>query len=86
MRMVSLKAAKEALDHAVTAYKCSKLVVKGRLESKDGVNERTLNNKMKSLNEALSSLNAAHTSWITKADFTDKQLKLEIYFNVWLEN
>ena len=86
MRMASLKAAKEALDHAVTAYKCSKSVIKRTIESKDVVNERTLSNKMKSLNDALTSLNIAHTSWITKADFTEEQLKLEVYSNVWLEN
>ena len=57
MRMASLKAAKETLDHTVTAYKCSKYVIKRTLESEDVDNERTLNNKMKSLNDALVSLN-----------------------------
>ena len=34
----------------------------------------------------MSSRNIAHTSWITKADFTEEQLKLEVYSHVWLEN
>ena len=43
MRMENLTAAKEALGHAVTAYKCSKSVIKKTLESKNVANERTLN-------------------------------------------
>ena len=84
--MATLKAAKEALDHAVTAYKCSKSVINRTLTSKDVVNERTLNNKMKSLNDALSALNIAHTSWVSKGEFTEEQLNSETYSNVWLEN
>ena len=45
-----------------------------------------MNVHLRSLNDALTSLNIAHTSWITKADFTEEQLKLEVYSNVWLEN
>ena len=81
-----LKAAKDVLDQAVTAYKCSKSVIKKTLESTEVSNERTLNNKIKSLNDTLSTLNAAHTSWVSKAEFTDDQLQSERYSLEWLEN
>ena len=84
--MANLNAVKEDLDHAVTTYKCSKSVIDRTLTSKDVVNERTLNNKMKSLNDALSALNIAHTSWVSKGEFTEEQLNSETYSNVWLEN
>ena len=84
--MATLKAAKEALEHAVTMYKFKKSIINKTLTSQDNVNERTLNNKMKSLNDALTALNIAHTSWISKAELTEEQLKLEKYSNVWLEN
>ena len=83
--MATLKAAKEALEHAVTMYKFKKSIINKTLTSQDNVNERTLNNKMKSLNDALTAFNIAHTSWISKAELTEEQLKLEKYSNVWLE-
>ena len=70
----------------MNAYKCKELVSKRTIESKDVFNERTLNNKMKSLNDALTSLNIAHISWITKADFTEEQLKSKVYSYVLLES
>ena len=80
------KAAKDALDLAVTHYKyCNKLVLKS-LQSLSP-NERSLNNKMNALSEALSKLNIAHTSWVSKAAVTDDQLTSDdtIYTSQWLE-
>ena len=78
------KTAKEALDQAVTKYSYSKSVVEKLLTST--TNERTLNNKLKSLEDALAALNVAHTSWVSKADLPDDKLKEERYSREWLEN
>ena len=79
------KASKEALDQAVTAYNCCKKIINKSLDSADVPNERTLTNKMKYLSDALSNLNVAHTTWVSKCEFTDDQLAAETYSTTWLE-
>ena len=69
------KAAKETLDHAVTAFKRSKSTIRKTLDSAEPPNERTLNNRLKALEDALTALNAAHTTWVNKAALSDDQLK-----------
>ena len=49
------------------------------------VSERTLNNKMKKLEEALHELNMAHTSWLSKAELSDVDLAADKYSLTWLE-
>ena len=79
-----VKAAKDALDHAVTTYKHLRAMVIKSLNS-GSLNERTLINKMKSLNEALATLNSRHTTWSMKVEFTDVDLAAEKYSTAWLE-
>ena len=74
------KAAKDALDLAITNYRYNAAMVKRTLKS-SSPNERTLSHKFQALLEALTSLNIAHTSWIFKASidnespYTSQRLK-----------
>ena len=83
--MSHVKAAKDALDHAVTTYKCSKKALSKTVNGDKPVSERTLTIRMKNLEDALAALNSAHTTWTSKADFTSDQLKQETYNAEWLE-
>ena len=79
------KAAKEALDDAVTEYKRCSVLTKKCL-SATPLNKRTVNSKWKMLSEAVTNLNKLHTSWVTKAGFSDEQLLAETYSSSWLES
>ncbi len=78
-----VKAAKEALDLAVTEYKRSILLLDRSIKVTP-VKERTLNSKVKMVTESLSNLNSSHTSWVAKAGFTEDQLAAETYSTAWL--
>ena len=77
------KTAKEALDLAVTKFSYIKSTVEKTLQSTP--NERTLTNKLNSLEEALSVLNIAHATWVSKAELAQDQLKQERFSQEWLE-
>ena len=79
------KAAKEALDAAVTEYKRCSVLTKKCLAATP-LNKRTVNSKWKMLSEAVTNLNKLHTSWVTKAGFSDEQLAAETYSSTWLES
>ena len=78
------KAAKDALELAIIEYKHSKSSVKKSI-SAGTPNVRSVSSKYKLLSEALSRLNLAHTSWVTKAALSDEQLDAEKYSSTWLE-
>ena len=82
---VQVRAAKDTLEQAVTTYKCCKSSL-ARSISSDKVNERTLNNKLKKMEDALIALNIAHTTWLSKAEITSDQLENEKYSSQWLES
>ena len=84
--MSHVKAAKDALDQTVTAFKCSKRALSKTVSSQQPVSERTLELQMQNLNNALSALNFAHTTWMSKAELTPEQLSAEVYNTGWLEN
>ena len=79
------RAAKDTLEQAVTTYKCCKSSL-SRWISSDKVNERTLNNKLRKIEDALHALNIAHTTWLSKAEITSEQLETEKYSSEWLES
>ena len=79
------KAAKEVLDAAVLEYKRCSVLTKKYLAATP-LNKRTVNSKMKMLSEAVTNLNKLHTSWVTKAGFSDEQLAAENYSSTWLES
>ena len=77
--------AKEALDAFLLQYKRAKSRVKKAIDAPN-VNERSIGNKMVLLSEALTELNIHHSTWVSKAGFTDEQLAAEKYSSAWLEN
>ena len=81
------KAAKDALDLAVTSYRYQVAMVKRTLKS-SSLNERTLANKVQALTEALSSLNIAHTTWVSKSNpvAEDRPSDESPYTSQWLES
>ena len=80
-----VKAAKDALDLAVTEYnQCTHLI--NRALNATPVNKRALTTKIKTLTDALAMLNTTHTAWVKKADFTVEQLAEETYSTTWLES
>ena len=83
--MSSTKAAKDALEQAYTSFEFNKTALSKTVKS-DNINERTLQNRMDKMEESLTLLNSCHTSWVSKADFSDEQLLAEKYSGVWLRN
>ena len=83
--MSSAKAAKDAVDNAVTEYRRS-LVLMERCITSEPVNERALSNKIKDLNEKLSNLNTCHTAWVSKSGLDADQLAAETYSPKWLQS
>ena len=77
--------AKEALELSFVEYKRCKSRVQKALDS-PAPNERTINNKMQQLSDALSQLNIHHTMWVNKAGFTVEQLAAERFSTTWLES
>ena len=80
--MSQVKAAKDELSQAITIYKFAKNGVSTALNQNS---ERALSVKLTKFEDALSQLNAAHTTWVTKAEFTDELLAAETYNTAWLE-
>ena len=66
--------AKEALEISYVEYKRCKARVTKALGS-TAHNERALSSKMQQLSDALSKLNVHHTTWVSKANLTDEQLR-----------
>ena len=82
------KATKDALDLAITNYKYHVAMVKRTLKS-SSPNERSLSNKLQGLTEVLSSLNIAHTTWVSKSQSSSSEEHLSEdspYTSQWLES
>ena len=77
------KAAKEALEIAVTEFKQCKLLLQKAIDAT--YNERNLKTKLSSLSDALKKLNSLHATWIVKAGLDVTQLSQEQYNATWLE-
>ena len=83
-----VKAAKDALDLAITNYKYHVAMVKRTLKS-SSPNERSLSNKLQGLTEALASLNIAHTTWVSKSQSSSSEehpSEDSPYTSQWLES
>ena len=70
------KAAKEALDLAVSEHKRCIMLMKKCLTATT-INHRTLTTKRDELSEALKSLNSHHTAWVAKAGLSNEELAEE---------
>ena len=79
------KDAKDALQQAITSFKCAETVL-NRTFDLPNTNARNLQNRMTKVEEALDSLNACHTAWVLKSEFTDEILEAETYNNAWLDS
>ena len=81
---MAARAAKDALELSITSFKFNTTAVRTALDQLP-INTRTLKMKMTKLDEALAALNLAHTSWVSKAAISDKELGNEAYSREWLE-
>ena len=82
----AVKAAKDALEQAVTAFKCARSAFNKSVNVDENlINVRSLRLRMKKLDDALADLNSAHTLWVSRADFSDELLSKEKYSTKWLE-
>ena len=83
--MANVKTARDALEKSVTTFMFCKSYLSKTLNSTDAVSERTLNNKMKKLEDAIHDLNMTHTTWLGKAELNEEQLWEDKYSSTWLE-
>ena len=80
-----LKASREALEQSFTALKYAKLMLIKAIKPDAVHNSRTLAAKLDKLQNALESLNVAHTGWCSKAELTEEDLQKEQFSMAWLE-
>ena len=86
--MSSAKAAKDELERSLTNYKQNKSALERLLTATTTTNNnntKTISRKLTSFQNALSTLNNAHTSWVSRAGFDETALAAETYSEVWLE-
>ena len=82
--MSQVKSAFDALELAYTKYKqCKSLMDKALLA--DPRNERSVTNKMNSLQDALQGVNSSYTLWTSKSALTEEELAAEKYNSQWIE-
>ena len=84
--MSTTKAAREALEQAVTTFKFCKTALTNAVDTAALTSERTLNSKMQRLDNALVEVNAAHTAWVLKEQPSDEDLQADKYSTAWLES
>ena len=82
--MSQVKNAKDALLQAITTFKFTKTAVSNALNA-EKINTRSLTTKLKNFQESLSAVNAAHTTWVAKAELTPELLSKEDHSSTWLE-
>ena len=82
--MSQVKAMKDALDLAYTTVKQNKSSLKKAVE-KANISTRTLQTKLNTFKESIAELNAAHTSWVSKSEFSEEDLAQQTCSNAWLE-
>ena len=84
--MAAKAAAKEALDQAFTLFKFALSTLETAITKQptQPTNQRTFTLKVTKLDEALSTLNLAHTSWVSKSDLSSEDLEAHMYSLQWL--
>ena len=82
--MASIKAAKDELERCFTNYQQNKTALERLLNTPNtNRNTRIITRKFTSFQDALSALNDAHTTWVSKAGFNETTLEAETYNAVW---
>ena len=93
--MSQVKLLEDAVDNANTAYKRCKSSLSRALPQQQQQDQqqqpqvcstRSLKVKMKALDDAVSTLNTAHTSWVSKAKLPTEDLAAHSLSLEWLEN
>ena len=95
--MSQVKLLEDAVENANTAYKRCKSSLSRALPQQQQqpdqqqqpqvvCSTRSLKVKMKALDEAVSALNTAHTSWVSKAKLSTEDLAAHSFSSAWLEN
>ena len=79
--MSNVKDSKEHLDLCVTTFNRT---ISALTRATKGRNTRSLRQKIDAVESSLSDLNAAHTSWVSKAEFDEQQLDAEPLNKKWL--
>ena len=78
--MAGVKAAKESLEQHFTAYKHNKTLLTRLINRHDSEtsaeNPHTIARKLAAFQGAVRDLNNAHTQWVSKAGFTQEQLRI----------
>ena len=76
------KALKDALEQSHTTYKRNIAALTRAIPTN---NSRTITLKLTLLEQSLETLNACHTTWVSKSEFDDDALTAEKFNNEWLE-
>ena len=84
--MSSIDATRNDLENAVAAYSSCKSSIVKILISSAWVSQQTLNSHQEKLEDTLQNLNRSHTLWVSRSEFSAKQLAAEKYSQEWLEN
>ena len=94
--MSQVKLLEDAVENANTAYKRCKSSLSRALPQQQQPDQqqqpqvvcstRSLKVKMKALDDAVSALNTAHTSWVSKAKLSTEELAAHSFSLAWLEN
>ena len=74
----NIKALKDALEQSHTTYKRNISALTRAIPTN---NSRTITLKLTSLEQSLETLNACHTTWVSKSEFDDYALIAEKFNN-----
>ena len=83
--MAQLKAAKEALDRAFSAYEYTKSALQHNIAKKDSVSTRAFESKLLKFDAELQEINVCHSQWLSKASLSEEALAEEKYNTMWLK-
>ena len=83
--MAQVKQLKDVLESSLTSYKRHLSGLSRAIKTTPVLNTRVLKSKIDLLDEALNTLNSAHTSWVSKVDLSAEDLSAQTFSNQWLE-
>ena len=83
--MAQVKQLKDVLESSFISYKRHLSGLSRAIKTTPVLNTRVLKSKIDLLDEALNTLNSAHTSWVSKVDLSAEDLSAQTFSNQWLE-
>ena len=84
--MAQAKQLKDLLDSSFITYKRHLSNLTRANKTTPIPNNRILKSKINLLDDALNTLNSAHTAWVSKVEFSDEDLSAQTFNNQWLED